>query len=535
MPDAQPCSPSSRAQPLVIIADDRASDRQIIADVLSLLDPPVRILEAETVPDLLQLARDQEVDLITLDISFSGADDRSREGLDVLPRLITVRPRVPIILVSGTLDLDRVAEAYKGNAPVQAHVDKGDRAFIEKLQKAARDAMEWGARQRRQADALYEAAEAAHLAGRAADAAHLFIEAFRTGDLAGIKRFAIKDRLRDLLPATVTMPDIQANLYRALVECCFDLNEEQELIAYARKLEALFPSHAAEAREYLAVSAEIGNRIYEMVAVRLKSAQSARDAGDFEKVLTECDFIRRRLSNVVEASRLRAEALLALGRDAEGIEACFDLAHLAIRNGELDLAAEVLETIVRVDVQGTWTWRVQQEEDAIRRIRDRIAEIAVLTSYPTLRVCGNLECQRAAVEGKGFVQMDHGLPPGECDICGVQYDAAPRLLRGRTVGVVGGRFGPKYREAITGLGAERVLHNDAIHDLGQIPGLVSASDMLIIVTGYASHAGTIMAEAEASRTGTPLTRVHFYGVRQVVRALVLDLLPRIAEAAELRS
>ncbi|MFP5504107.1 MAG: DUF2325 domain-containing protein, partial [Candidatus Sericytochromatia bacterium] len=101
--------------------------------------------------------------------------------------------------------------------------------------------------------------------------------------------------------------------------------------------------------------------------------------------------------------------------------------------------------------------------------------------------------------------------------------------------LIGGRFAPRYRAALARLGARDVLHHDAIDEIPRIPGLISAADAVLIITGYASHAGTIKAESEIARQGKISARVHFYGVNQVVRGVIKSLVPDMARAAQVQA
>lgn len=518
-------------QPIVVIADDDVCMQNIIEDTLSILEPMPRFIRASNIDTLLQLVHMEEVDLITLDINFKGGHVPNREGLDALPRLAQTKPRVPIMMVSGELNIDVVDEAKDDRPQVKGVVDKGAKDFFERLVQVAERAMLWGQEQRHKADAVFVQAEATALAGNAIDAARYYIEAYRTGDLSGGNRQRFKERLDALLPALEAQPELLADAYRVLMEHCFDNNNEIGVIYYARTFMDRFPRYEAEARECLALTAEIGKKNYDMVDERLELAKLHAQNGAFDQVVRECHLIQDKLANVFESYELEADAYKSLGRFRESIEASFVLTDMAIRNAEVPRAVEVLETITHMDKEEVFKHRVDTEHTFIRRIRERIADIETLKAIPLLVICGDPDCRREAEFGQGFFRVDTARPMSECDICGVVYEQAPRDLAGKTITIVGGRFGEKYRQAIKRLGAKEVLHHDAIHEVHRIPALISPADAVLIVTGYASHAGTIKANRVLTASPRPHGHVHFYGVKQVVRGVLLELVPQMAKFA----
>jgi CheY-like chemotaxis protein len=519
-------------KPLVVVADDMPEIQDLICDTLEILEAVPEFRRVGSIDELLRTVYLQEVALITLDINFEDAGSANREGLDALPRLIQTKPRVPIIVVSGQVDQRRIREAMRDREQVRAVLDKDIPDFLEELAAEAEQAIAWGRAQRLRADALFEQAEAAMADERHVDAARLFVEAYRTGDLSGPNRRAIKEKLGPLLPRLIELPDLRFDAFRALLEHCFDTNDELGLIFYARGFEEAFPHRKADAHEYLALSAEIGNRLYEMVDERLGLISLHQERGDFSQVLRECHLIQEKLGNVLPSFLHEAEAYRALGRYQEAVQSYFTAADMSVRNGEVDRARTVLQTIAHVDIEKGYQWKIDEFEQLIDDIHQRVTQIdsfMIPTQY--LRICGDPACRESALAAGSFFRIDTALPIGACDVCGIEYQVAEQRITGKTITIIGGRFGPRYREAILAMGAREVLHHDAIDEVQRIPGYIEAADGVLIVTGYASHAGTIKAERELVRMPRPCARVHFYGVRQVLRGLVLELLPRMKVAA----
>lgn len=78
----------------ILIIDDEASIRLLYEDVLT--DVGHSVLTAESGADGLQHLGEQPIDLVVLDIKL-----KSESGLDVLQRIVSQYPGVPVILCSA--------------------------------------------------------------------------------------------------------------------------------------------------------------------------------------------------------------------------------------------------------------------------------------------------------------------------------------------------------------------------------------------------------------------------------------------------
>ncbi|HZN10387.1 MAG TPA: response regulator transcription factor, partial [Blastocatellia bacterium] len=79
----------------ILIADDHAVVRRGLKQIAA-EEPDMRVAgEAQNVPEVLALAREQEWDVIVLDITMPGGS-----GLDVLRELKAERPRLPVLILS---------------------------------------------------------------------------------------------------------------------------------------------------------------------------------------------------------------------------------------------------------------------------------------------------------------------------------------------------------------------------------------------------------------------------------------------------
>ena len=94
----------------VLIADDNYEDRELlkleIQQALSSVKTKITFYEASSVKSALELLRTNTIELLTLDIEF----DRLSEGIDVLPEIFEQYPTLTIIVISGKLNKNEVAE-----------------------------------------------------------------------------------------------------------------------------------------------------------------------------------------------------------------------------------------------------------------------------------------------------------------------------------------------------------------------------------------------------------------------------------------
>jgi len=94
----------------VLIADDNYEDRELlkleIQQALSSIKTKITFYEASSVKKARELLRTNSIDLLTLDIQF----DRLSEGIDALPEIFEKYPTLTIIVISGKLNRNDVAE-----------------------------------------------------------------------------------------------------------------------------------------------------------------------------------------------------------------------------------------------------------------------------------------------------------------------------------------------------------------------------------------------------------------------------------------
>ncbi|HKE59007.1 MAG TPA: response regulator transcription factor, partial [Pyrinomonadaceae bacterium] len=79
-----------------LIADDHAIVRRGLKQILLEGYPSATIAEAENGLDTLTLAREQDWDIVVLDISMPG-----KSGLEVLKELRQIQPKTPVLILTA--------------------------------------------------------------------------------------------------------------------------------------------------------------------------------------------------------------------------------------------------------------------------------------------------------------------------------------------------------------------------------------------------------------------------------------------------
>lgn len=507
----------------VAIASADPLVRHGVQDVLEGLGTTVhvsRLEDAEALGAELQL---RELDLVILDLSL-GAGSPGQDA--PWGRLERARPRVPVIAL-GTPETPDVDRRAAKEAEAVALLDLTAPGYGEKLAKVAAAALTaHEARRTQAAQALEAALERAGT--HPATGARMLVEVHRTGDLGGAARVRLREALLELAAKLPESKPERADTLAVLAADAFDRHDEVGLIYHATLLAEAAPERAAEAEAWLARRDELVTELYAAVDRRLEHIMVLRRIGRFRQVLKECEAVQNILANVLPAHHLEAEALRNEGELADAIAVYDRIADLSLQNGEVDRARQALAVIETLDLGGGEAHRLAARRETIARIEDALADPSVLPRYPCLRVCNRVMCQEAAELSRGFFVVD---PEGECDICDLGILGRIDALAGRTLAVIGGRLGRFYVDALRELGAARVLHHDGITEPQKVPALVAAADAVVLVTGAATHWGILKAERELARAPRPSVRVHFYGVRQVARAVALDLAPRLADLA----
>ncbi len=509
-------------RPLIVVADDDPIDREALRGALLDLEPMPEILEASTIESLIYLVHQREVDLLTLDVSFSGSDRSTREGLEALEVLVQQHPRIPVLLVSGNLNIRLAGEAGH-HAQVQGVLDKGQADLWTELPEKARQAIAWGREQRRAADALFEKGILSLERGNPLEAARWFIEAHDTGDLSLVHKARLGDLLGQLLVVLEPHHDLRVRAFWTLLKNALNSQDEMALVYLGRRLAREVPDQAIRAHEYLLEAASIGNRIYGVIDERLELARLSMARGDLGRVIAECNAIQDRLADVVESYTLQIEALKRTGRREEAIHACFQLAEIQLTCGNLDIVQAALEEIGLLDLEGAHTGRREKMEDHLAWLRARMADDQAPAPYPYLTICAKESCRHLAKASQALYRIEPEVGSG-CSLCGRAIAGRLESLAGKGIAVIGGRFPEQYRQALLDMGAGTVL---TVSDPDRVSEAITRADGVLLVTGRATESCVIRARRELARTSRPTGEVKFYGVLEVTRGVLYDLAPRM--------
>jgi two-component system, NarL family, nitrate/nitrite response regulator NarL len=104
--------PTDRPAMRILLADDHDLVRDSIEEFLKRLDRDVQVLHAATLPQALELARqDVPLDAILLDLRMPGMN-----GLAGLKAMRMTRAGVPVVVISGETDPDTVRGALQAGA-----------------------------------------------------------------------------------------------------------------------------------------------------------------------------------------------------------------------------------------------------------------------------------------------------------------------------------------------------------------------------------------------------------------------------------
>lgn len=114
----------------VLIADDHAVVRRGLIQLLTDEYPALSVGEARDAGEVLKLAREQNWDIIILDISMPG-----RSGLEVLKELRQQGPRVPVIILTSHPEEQYAIRVLKAGAAGYMTKESAPEHLIEGIRK----------------------------------------------------------------------------------------------------------------------------------------------------------------------------------------------------------------------------------------------------------------------------------------------------------------------------------------------------------------------------------------------------------------
>jgi DNA-binding NarL/FixJ family response regulator len=95
----------------ILILDDHEVVREGVKKILDEQPGAITVGEASTAPEALKLVREQDWDIVVLDLSLGD-----RNGLEVLKELKQIRPRLPVLILSMRSEQQYARRAFKAGA-----------------------------------------------------------------------------------------------------------------------------------------------------------------------------------------------------------------------------------------------------------------------------------------------------------------------------------------------------------------------------------------------------------------------------------
>ncbi|HEX8556525.1 MAG TPA: response regulator transcription factor [Pyrinomonadaceae bacterium] len=114
----------------VLIADDHAVVRRGLTQLLADEFPDLSAGEAQDAGEVFKLVREQDWDIIILDISMPG-----RSGLEVLKELKQQRPRVPVLVLTSHPEEQYAVRVLKAGAAGYMTKESAPESLIEGIRK----------------------------------------------------------------------------------------------------------------------------------------------------------------------------------------------------------------------------------------------------------------------------------------------------------------------------------------------------------------------------------------------------------------
>ncbi len=99
---------SAKVMANILVVDDEEMIRSLLKAMLE--EVGHRVIVAETAPQALELMKQQNVDFVFLDLKMPGMD-----GAELVRQIRTIKPKLPITIITGYPDSDMMARALANN------------------------------------------------------------------------------------------------------------------------------------------------------------------------------------------------------------------------------------------------------------------------------------------------------------------------------------------------------------------------------------------------------------------------------------
>ncbi len=200
----------------VLIADDHEIVRRGLKDLLADAFSKIKMGEARTSQEALDLAQRQEWDIVLLDINMPG-----RSGLEVLEDLRRLRPALPVLVLSASPEQDYAVRVLKLGA--SGYLTK--QSASDELLAAIRKSLAGG----KYVTATLAENLAAQLSGDAPDAPH---EALSNRELQVLRLIASGKTVKEIA-ADLSLSEKTIGTYRTRISEKLHLATNVELTRYA--------------------------------------------------------------------------------------------------------------------------------------------------------------------------------------------------------------------------------------------------------------------------------------------------------------
>jgi len=117
----------------ILIADDHAVVRRGLKQILSEEPDMLLVGEAPNGSEALNLIREQDWDVVVLDINMPG-----QSGLDILKELKSVRPRLPVLILSIHPEDQYAVRALKAGASGYLTKESAPEELVKAIRKVSR-------------------------------------------------------------------------------------------------------------------------------------------------------------------------------------------------------------------------------------------------------------------------------------------------------------------------------------------------------------------------------------------------------------
>jgi FixJ family two-component response regulator len=104
-------NPNPKARPRVLVVDDEPALVELVAEVVSTMNPEIRVLTAATLAEAEKVLNSQDVQVLVTDVHLPDGD-----GTALLPILRSRQPTARAIVITGKPTVDKAVVAIRGGA-----------------------------------------------------------------------------------------------------------------------------------------------------------------------------------------------------------------------------------------------------------------------------------------------------------------------------------------------------------------------------------------------------------------------------------